>query len=35
VIREFFEVYRLYRRHHPRMYAASIAYGMAFRRLPF
>jgi hypothetical protein len=35
MIREFFLLYRLYRQVHPRMYAARIAYGIAFRGLPF
>lgn len=34
-IREFISVYRLYRRHNPARYAARIAYGIAFRGLPF
>jgi hypothetical protein len=34
-ISEFFALYRLYRAVHPRMYAARIAYGIAFRGLPF
>lgn len=34
--REFIAVYRLYRRGtHTRRYAATIAYGCAFKRLPF
>lgn len=34
--REFFVVYRLYRRGgHSRKYAARIAYGIAFEGLPF
>jgi hypothetical protein len=32
---EFIRVYRLYCRFHPRMYAARIAFGIAFRGLPF
>jgi hypothetical protein len=31
----FIAVYRLYRREHPRSYAARIAYGIAFKGLPF
>lgn len=34
-IKDFFSVYRMYRRHHPRKYAAHIAFGIAFRGLPF
>jgi len=34
-IKEFIAVYRLYARHNPRIYAARIAYGCAFRGLPF
>jgi len=34
-IKDFVSIYRLYSRHHPRMYAAKIAYGIAFRGLPF
>ena len=34
-IKDFFSVYRMYRRHHPRKYAANIAFGIAFRGLPF
>ena len=34
-LREFIQVYRLYRRHHPATYAARIAFGCAFRGLPF
>lgn len=32
---EFWRVYRLYRSAHGRAYAARIAYGCAFRGLPF
>lgn len=32
---DFIAVYRLYRRAHPRAYAARIAYGIAFKELPF
>lgn len=32
---EFFNVYRVYAKHHPRWYAARIAYGIAFKGLPF
>ena len=35
MFRNFLNVYRLYRSHHPRMYAARIAYGIVFRGLPF
>lgn len=34
-IQDFLSVYRLYRAMHPRRYAARIAYGIAFKRLPF
>lgn len=34
-IADFLQLYALYRRVHPRMYAARIAYGIAFRSLPF
>lgn len=34
-ITEFLQVYRLYSQHNPRMYALRIAYGIAFRGLPF
>ena len=34
-IKEFIAVYRLYKRHNTRRYAARIAYGVAFRGLPF
>jgi hypothetical protein len=34
-LRDFIAVYRLYRRHHSIAYAARIAYGCAFRGLPF
>lgn len=34
-VRDFIGVYRMYARHHPRMYAMRIAYGVAFRGLPF
>ena len=33
--REFFDVYREYRKSHSREYARQIAYGIAFRGLPF
>lgn len=31
----FIAVYRLYRRHHSHAYALRIAYGCAFKELPF
>lgn len=34
-LREFFAVWRLYARHHPPIYAARIAWGVAFQKLPF
>lgn len=34
-LREFIAVYRLYRKHHTRRYAARIAYGCAVLGLPF
>ena len=34
-LRDYFELYRLYRRHHRPLYAARIAYGMTFQGLPF
>ncbi len=34
-LREFINTYRLYRRIHPPSYAARIAFGVAFRGLPF
>lgn len=34
-IKEFIAVYRLYRQVHSRRYAAGIAWGIAFRGLPF
>lgn len=34
-IRHFLAVYRLYAHHHRPTYAARIAYGIAFRGLPF
>ena len=34
-IRNFIAMYRLYRQHHTMRYAAWIAYGIAFRGLPF
>lgn len=33
--RQFLATYRLYAASHPRIYALRIAYGMAFRGLPF
>ncbi|MEN9885572.1 MAG: hypothetical protein RL758_150 [Pseudomonadota bacterium] len=35
MIREFVHTYRLYRRIHGVVYAARIAFGVAFRGLPF
>lgn len=32
---DFIEVYLLYRRTHGHMYAARIAWGCSFKRLPF
>jgi hypothetical protein len=32
---EFAQTYRLYRKQHGRRYSARIAYGIAFRGLPF
>lgn len=32
---EFLNVYRQYRKFHSRMYALRIAYGVAFKGLPF
>ena len=32
---EFIKVWRLYARHHSIVYAARIAYGIAYRGLPF
>jgi hypothetical protein len=34
-LRDFFATYSLYRREHSMLYAARIAYGCAFRGLPF
>jgi hypothetical protein len=34
-LREFISVFRLYAKHNPYSYAARIAYGCAFRKLPF
>ena len=34
-IKEFVQVYFLYKRHHTSAYAARIAYNIAFRGLPF
>ena len=34
-IAEFLQLYRLYSQCHTRVYAARIAYGIAFRGLPF
>lgn len=34
-VAEFVRVYRQYRAHHPRRYAAQIAWGIAFLDLPF
>lgn len=32
---QFLSTYRMYARNHSRIYAARIAYGMAFKGLPF
>ena len=34
-IADFFNLYRLYRLYHSRRYAARIAWGIAFKGLPF
>jgi len=34
-LRDFWLVYRMYARCHPPLYAARIAYGIAFQKLPF
>jgi hypothetical protein len=34
-IADFIQVFRLYARHHSYSYAARIAFGVAFRGLPF
>lgn len=34
-LREFLSVFRLYAKHNPPLYAARIAWGVAFRGLPF
>lgn len=34
-LRHFIAMYRLYRPHHTPMYAARIAYDIAYRGLPF
>ena len=34
-LQEFWQIYRLYRRAHGVSYSARIAYGCAFRGLPF
>ena len=34
-LREFLSIYRIYALHHPRRHALRIAYGCAFRGLPF
>ena len=34
-IKEFFAVYSLYAKHQPRLLSARIAYGIAFKGLPF
>ena len=34
-LREFLSVFRLYAKHNPPPYAARIAWGVAFRGLPF
>ena len=35
MIRDFITTYRQYRKHHGVIYSARIAYGCAFRGLPF
>lgn len=32
---EFLKVWRLYAKHHSPIYAARLAYGIAFKALPF
>ena len=32
---EFVSIFKLYRQHHSPIYAARIAYGIAFKSLPF
>ena len=34
-LREFFSVWRLYSKHHNPIYAARLAFGIAYRNLPF
>jgi hypothetical protein len=34
-LREFIQVYRLYRQRHGRRYSLRIAWGCSFRQLPF
>ena len=34
-VADFLSVYRLYRHHHPARYAAHVAWGIAFKGLPF
>ena len=34
-VADFLSVYRLYRHHHPARYAARVAWGIAFKGLPF
>jgi hypothetical protein len=34
-LRNFLQIYRLYRSAHSPIYAARIAYGCAFRQIPF
>ena len=34
-LRDFLSLYRIYRAHHSRAYAMRIAYGCAFKGLPF
>lgn len=34
-LKEFFNVYKLYRRRNTRRYSVWIAYGIAFKKLPF
>jgi len=34
-INDFIALYRIYRQYHSRRYAAKIAWGIAFKKLPF
>ena len=34
-LRDFIGLYRLYRKHHGRVYSVQRAYGIAFTNLPF